>query len=210
MCPIQTHLFQLPAQSGQRGRYTTGCMSQVRLRKGGGWFQYGNKEKSMGMLRDIRVVESSLCVIQYWPDVHQHQVMNLCCTHRDLFGVSRSYSTWCLSGMRGRMASNKGNRFGSLMTSFRSPTSTVKSIDLKGEERKKEITMLFCMFFLYTMNSTFWEHIIWYKVPWSRPSDFLLGLSTNIYIRVYSNYKKIFPRLCFLNRKHVSFCDICC
>ena len=52
-------------------------------------------------------------------------------THRDLLGVSRSYSTWCLRGMRGRMASNSGRRLGSLMTSFRSPTNTGSSMDLR-------------------------------------------------------------------------------
>jgi len=63
-----------------------------------------------------------------------------CCTHRDLLGVSMSYSTWCLSGMRGLMASNSGRRFGSLITSFRSPTSTGKSIDLgKWEEKSSTI-----------------------------------------------------------------------
>lgn len=31
------------------------------------------------------------------------------------------------------MASNRGKRFGSLMTSFKSPTSTGKSIDLREE-----------------------------------------------------------------------------
>lgn len=55
-------------------------------------------------------------------------------THRDLLGVKRSYSTWCLSGMRGRIASNRGRRFGSLMTSFRSPTSTGRSMDLGGQK----------------------------------------------------------------------------
>lgn len=53
-------------------------------------------------------------------------------TDRDFLGVSRSYSTWCFRGMSGRMESNRGSRFGSLTTSFRSPTSTGKSMDLRG------------------------------------------------------------------------------
>lgn len=51
-------------------------------------------------------------------------------THLERRGVSWSYSTWCFSGIRGRMASNSGRRLGSLMTSFRSPTSTVTSMVL--------------------------------------------------------------------------------
>lgn len=64
----------------------------------------------------------------------------VCVTHRDLLGVRRSYSTWCLSGMSGRMASNRGRRFGSLMTSFRSPTSTGRSMDL-GEQKEHILTL---------------------------------------------------------------------
>lgn len=64
----------------------------------------------------------------------------MCGTHRDLLGVRRSYSTWCLSGMSGRMASNRGRRFGSLMTSFRSPTSTGRSMDL-GEQKGHILTL---------------------------------------------------------------------
>lgn len=72
--------------------------------------------------------------LQNRPEIHQDT--SPCWTHRDLLGVNRSYSTWCLSGIRGRMASNKGKRLGSLMTSFRSPTNTTKSIDLKEEGHK--------------------------------------------------------------------------
>lgn len=69
--------------------------------------------------------------VELWIENRNSQIHR---THRDLLGVRRSYSTWCLSGMRGRMASNRGSRFGSLMTSFRSPTSTGRSMDL-GEQK---------------------------------------------------------------------------
>lgn len=62
-----------------------------------------------------------------------------CCSalpYRDRLGVSWSYSTWCFNGMSGRIASNRGNLLGSLITSFRSPTSTGRFIDLQKHSDK--------------------------------------------------------------------------
>lgn len=62
-----------------------------------------------------------------------------CCSafsYRERLGVSWSYSTWCFNGMSGRIASNRGNLLGSLITSFRSPTSTGRFIDLQKHSDK--------------------------------------------------------------------------
>lgn len=67
----------------------------------------------------------------FWISLNLNAHIFILSADLDLLGVSWSYSTWCLRGMRGRMASNRGRRFGSLITSFRSPTRTGRSIDLR-------------------------------------------------------------------------------
>lgn len=93
-----------------------------------------NGTKTQGGVKERKKKKSwEMCKHGVWADV-----TTTSSTHLDLLGVSRSYSTWCLSGMRGRMASNSGKRFGSLMTSFRSPTSTGRSIALRDEASKNK------------------------------------------------------------------------
>lgn len=70
------------------------------------------------------------------------------------------------------MASNRGKRFGSLMTSFRSPTSTGKSIDLRGGEGDN-----YGFFSFYNMSNCEFTSVLLFLIQET-------GFGVEIYIEV--------------------------